>query len=198
MIGAVTKRATVEITKVLRSIYIDTEPATTSYTEGENLDLTGLVVKAVFNTGEETITGYDSSPQDGYALTTSDNTVTISYTFGGVTATASFSIEVVAATVTLTLSGTGNANYCYVSIGGTKYKSAQTITVNKGTTVTFGVYGYSSTYYGEVKVGSAQVLKVTDRTTKTYNWTANSNAAISMTYTSSSSRRNGRISVTTS
>lgn len=198
MIGAVTKRAKTEITKVLRSIYIDTEPTTTSYTEGESLDLTGLVVKAVFNTGEETITSYSASPADGDALTTDDNSVTISYTFGSVTATASFSIEVEAATATLTISGTGNTNYCYVSIGGTKYTSAQSITVNKGTTVTFGVYGYSSTYYGEVRIDGTQQLKVTDRTTKTYNWTANSSATISMTYTSNSSRRNGKISVTTS
>lgn len=198
MVGAVTKRAKTEITKVLKSIYIDTEPATTSYTEGESLDLAGLVVKAVFNTGEEVVTGYSASPQDGDALTTSDNTVTISYTFGSVTATASFGIEVEAAAVTLTISGTGNANYCYVSVGGTKYTSAQSITVEKGTAVAFGVYGYSRTYYGEVRIDGSQTLKVTNRSTQTYSWTADSDATISMTYTSSSSRRNGRITVTTS
>lgn len=102
--------------------------------------------------------------------------------------------------VTVTLSGTGNTSYCYATINGTKRYGAGTYEVEAGDAITFGVYGRSSSYYGDVKIDGTQVLKVTNQTTKTYEWTVPSgisSATIAMTYTSTSSQRRGRITVTT-
>lgn len=46
--------------------------------------------------------------------------------------------------VTVELSGTFKSPYAYVTIGGTKYTSAQTLVVKKGTEVTVATYGFSS------------------------------------------------------
>lgn len=101
----------------------------------------------------------------------------------------------------VTITGTGNSTYCYATVNGTKYSApASNISVMPGDTITFGVYGYSSTYYGRVTIDGTQALNVTDRTTKTYNWTVPDGVktiSIAFTYTSTSSRRNGRIVVTT-
>lgn len=102
----------------------------------------------------------------------------------------------------VTITGTGNATYCYATINGVKYSAAASeIEVLPGDIVTFGVYGYSSTYYGEVNIDGTQALKVTARTTQTYEWTVPkgiTTISISFSYTSTSTRRNGRITVTTS
>jgi hypothetical protein len=102
----------------------------------------------------------------------------------------------------VSITGTGNSTYCYVTINGTKYSSAtNNLEVFAGDTITFGVYGYSSTYYGEVSIDGIQTLKVTNKTTTTYNWTVPkgvSTISIVFSYTSTSSRRNGRITITTS
>lgn len=101
----------------------------------------------------------------------------------------------------VTISGTGNATYCYAQINGTKYSAAASnIEVMPGDTITFGVFGYSSTYYGRVTIDGTQALNVTSATTKTYNWIVPDRVktiSIGFTYTSSSTRRNGRIVVTT-
>lgn len=101
----------------------------------------------------------------------------------------------------VTITGTGNATYCYATINGTKYSSAASnIEVMPGDVITFGVYGRSSSYYGRVTIDGAQVLNVTNQTTQTYNWTVPDGVktiSIAMSYTSSSSQRNGRITVTT-
>lgn len=103
----------------------------------------------------------------------------------------------------VTITGSGNSTYCYALINGRKYVTTPAsgdLTVNHGDTITFGVYGYSSTYYGRVTIDGTQVLNVTNRTTQTYNWTVPDGVktiSISFAYTSTSSRRNGRITVTT-
>lgn len=102
----------------------------------------------------------------------------------------------------VTITGTGSATYCYVTINGTKYSSATSnLEVFAGDVITFGVYGYSSTYYGQVQIDGTQSLKVTNRTIQTYSWTVPkkiSAISIALSYTSTSTRRNGRITVTTS
>lgn len=103
-----------------------------------------------------------------------------------------------AATVTVT--GSGNSSYCYATINGTKVTSAGTYEVMHGDTITFGIYGYSTSYYGNVTINGSQVLKVINQTTQTYKWTVPSGVkaiSVSMTYTSATIRRNGRIVVTT-
>ena len=62
------------------SIKVDTEPTKTSYSDGDKLDLTGLVVKVVFDDeSEEAITDYTTTPADGAALTTTDTKVNIAW-----------------------------------------------------------------------------------------------------------------------
>ena len=83
--------------KTLSSITIDTEPTKTSYTEGETLDLTGLVVLADWSDGTHTQLSsgdYTVSPSLSTQLSTSNNEVTISYTYSGVEKTDSFTISV--------------------------------------------------------------------------------------------------------
>lgn len=46
--------------------------------------------------------------------------------------------------VTVTLSGTFSSTYAYVTIGGTKYTEATTLTVKRGTEVAVGTYGVAS------------------------------------------------------
>lgn len=103
-------------------------------------------------------------------------------------------------TIPVTITGSGNTSYCYATIGGTKRYSAGTYEVLPGDTITFGVYGYSSSYYGRVTINGTQALNVTDKTTQTYNWTVPSgmtSITIEMSYNSASWQRNGRIGVTT-
>lgn len=104
-------------------------------------------------------------------------------------------------TTRVTITGTGNSNYCYAIVNDTKYSSeASNIEVMPGDMITFGVYGRSSTYYGEVTIDGTQVVKVIDRATQTYNWTVPDGVrtiSIAMTYNSQTTMRNGRIIVTT-
>ena len=100
----------------------------------------------------------------------------------------------------LSITGTGNSTYCYATVNGTKYSGAvSNIEVTPGDTITFGAYGYNSTYSGYVTINGSTVLSVTDRTTKTYNWTIPDGVKtinITMSYTSTSSQRRGNITVT--
>ena len=99
--GGVTKTATQSITvtenqdtgKTLSSISITKAPNKTNYESGETFDKSGMVVKAKYSDGtEKEITGYTTSPTS--ILTTSDKTITVSYTEGGVTKTTTQNITV--------------------------------------------------------------------------------------------------------
>ena len=92
--GGITRTATQAIAVyALASIAITTPPTKTSYTAGESFDPTGMVVTATYNSGASApVSGYTVSPSG--ALTTSDTSVTISYTEGGVTKTATQAITV--------------------------------------------------------------------------------------------------------
>lgn len=67
----------------ITGIEVTTMPTKTAYADGENLDLTGLVVSLVFDNGDkEATTDYSTSPVDGAVLTTDPSgkqTVTVSY-----------------------------------------------------------------------------------------------------------------------
>ena len=76
-----------------------------------------------------------------------------------------------ATTIAATITGRGNSTRCYVTINGTKQYSAGTHEVNAGDTITFGVYGGSGNAPGLVTIDGTEVLRVTDRTKKTYDWT---------------------------
>lgn len=71
------------------SIVVTTPPTKTTYVEGESFDPTGMVVEMIVDGQSEQVYDYTYSPSG--ALTTSDNTITISYQ--GMTATVSITVE---------------------------------------------------------------------------------------------------------
>ena len=81
----------------LDSISIKTAPTKVSYSDGEALDLTGMVVEATYKGNHSgvsetrVITGYTTVPANGATLSTSDTEVTVS--FGGKTATQAITVE---------------------------------------------------------------------------------------------------------
>lgn len=103
--GSVTKQTTQAITvaKVLDSIEITTPPNKTAYFSGETFNPAGMVVTAHYNDGSSAaVSGYTYSPSG--ALAAGNNTITVSYSEGGVTKT-----DTQAITVT-TISNTLNSN----------------------------------------------------------------------------------------
>ena len=86
----------ITVTRVLSSIAIATQPTKRNYTTGETLNLSGMVVKATFNSGNTAVvTSYTTSPVNGSTLnTTGTITVTVSYSENGVTKTASTTVTV--------------------------------------------------------------------------------------------------------
>lgn len=113
--GLVTKTATLPLTVhalVLEAISITTVPKT-AYRPNEVLDLTGIVVTAVYNSrGTKDVTAQCTfNPVDGTRLTTpGESAVMVTYTEGSVTKHASFAIyvaeEVVLASLTITANPT--------------------------------------------------------------------------------------------
>ena len=103
--------------------------------------------------------------------------------------------------ITVTITGAGDASYCYATINGTTQYEAGTHEVYAGDTITFGVYGKSSSAYGSVTIDGTEVLRVTSGSTATYDWIVPSGIStikIAMEFTGAFAGRNGRITVTTS
>ena len=94
-VGETTKTTTQSISVLsLSSIAITTAPTKTKYVVGETFDTTGMIVTATWNDNTTSIvTTYTYSPNT--ALSTSDSSVTISYTVSGITQTATQAITVV-------------------------------------------------------------------------------------------------------
>lgn len=96
------------ITWVLKSIAVATAPTKTTYTAGENFNPAGLVITATYEDAageaadksvditysDANASSFSFSPSTSTALATSDESVTISYTEGGVTKTANQTITV--------------------------------------------------------------------------------------------------------
>ncbi|MBR6619595.1 MAG: bacterial Ig-like domain-containing protein [Clostridia bacterium] len=80
-------------TKTLSSISVDTLPAKIQYTVGEELDTTGMVVRAKYSDGTSAVvTNYEVYGFDSSKAGTS--VVRVSYSEGGVTKTAAFSVVI--------------------------------------------------------------------------------------------------------
>ncbi|MCL2032100.1 MAG: bacterial Ig-like domain-containing protein [Methanomassiliicoccaceae archaeon] len=81
---------------VLESISVSEYPAKTEYIIGESLDLTGMVVNAVYSDGStKTVTGYGTDPVKGKTLDTiGTQTVTVAYIEDGMLYTTNFTITV--------------------------------------------------------------------------------------------------------
>ena len=101
--------------------------------------------------------------------------------------------------IAVTITGSGNAANCYATINGTKQYSAGTHEVYAGDTITFGVYGSSGGIYsGSVTIDGTQVLKVTNGSTQTYDWTVpNGISTIEIAMEYSPGYQKGTITVTT-
>ncbi|MBP5463398.1 MAG: bacterial Ig-like domain-containing protein, partial [Lachnospiraceae bacterium] len=98
--GNITKTALQSITvianasKTLISIAITTEPTWTTYKAGQNFNPSGMVVTATYSDNSTTeVTDYSISPSGD--LTSTDTSVTISYTEDNITKTATQEITVV-------------------------------------------------------------------------------------------------------
>ena len=80
----------------LESIVITTPPSVTTYFVGDTLDLTAMVVTALYSDSTTAVvSGYTTVPAEGTALNTEGSIpVTVSYTEGGITKTTSFNIQV--------------------------------------------------------------------------------------------------------
>ena len=94
------------ISSVLSSIAITTNPTTTTYNAGTALSLAGMVVTATFADGSTSVVtnSCTSSPANGQMLTTpGTQTVTVSYAYGGVTKTATFNVTVNASVTSISV-----------------------------------------------------------------------------------------------
>ena len=100
----------------------------------------------------------------------------------------------------INITGTGNTSYCYVTINGTKYsKSTSNIEVHPGDQIIFNVYG-SPRYPGEVAINNTTVLTASSSTVKTHTYIIPrgiKQISITLSYTSTSNKRHGIITVTT-
>ena len=93
IVGADFSAVAIGTAKVLASIAITTPPSKTSYKIGEYFNTSGMVVTATYTDGSSSqITGYTYSPTQFSTIGT--QTVTISYTRGGITKTTTTSVSV--------------------------------------------------------------------------------------------------------
>ena len=74
-------------------------------------------------------------------------------------------------TIAVTITGAGFGTYCYAIINGAEQYAAGTHEVKAGDTITFGVSGMNSSLYGSLTIDGTQVLKITDKSKQTYDWT---------------------------
>ena len=178
------------------SIEIAQKPTKTTYLLNETLDLTGLIAKITFNDGtsSQLLNGEGVTVSPSEDLQTDDTTITVSYTFNGITVTTTFEIIVVNASSTLSdnswetiriVSESGLASQIW-NIGDTK-----NATVN-GNTYTFRIIGFdhddlaTTLSNGRTKAGITfemdDVYETTYRLNSSYNLTKWANTTM---YTSS-------------
>ena len=107
------------VVKTLAKIEVTTSPTTVNYTEGDALDLTGLVVTATFDDGstEDVTSQCTFSPSDGTILATTDTSVNISYTYKGVTRSTS---QIIVVALVPYLSFIGNEDFTLKTYNATK------------------------------------------------------------------------------
>lgn len=94
----VTTAFAISVAPAVNYISVITKPTKSAYVQGDNLDLTGIVVKAYYEDSSARDVESDCvfSPADGSVLDTlGDQTVSVLFTDNGKTVTASFDISVV-------------------------------------------------------------------------------------------------------
>jgi hypothetical protein len=126
------------VTPAVNYISVITRPAKTSYVLGDNLDLSGIVVKAYYEDGSARDVESDCvfSPADGSVLdTVGDQVVSVSFTDNGKTVTTSFDVSVIVLELTGISVTTDPNNTEYVSGGTLNFSGiVVTATYNNGTT----------------------------------------------------------------
>ncbi len=145
------------------SVTVKTAPAKTTYTEGETLDLTGLVVtlnKSNSTTenvafADFTAKGITTSPANGTELSTGDTAVTITYTADSKSVIQSITVNPAPVVNSATISPTG-INYDLSSPADV----VTTITWNSASTVTDVVYGTTSLATPDVYAVSGSALTI--------------------------------------
>ena len=172
--GSVTQTCTQAITvnaapatKTLTGISVKTAPTKVTYNEGETFDATGMVIEATYSDStKKDVTGYTYAPTA--ALTTSDTTITISYTEGGVNKTCTQAITVNAApteyTITFDVNG-GSGTIPSQTTSGQKLSSLPTATHS-------GSYSFAGWYTaasGGTQITTAYVFSA--NTTVYAHWT---------------------------
>jgi hypothetical protein len=107
-------------TVTLSSIAVTTSPTKTTYTVGDTLDTTGLVVTATYSDGSTAaVTGYTLSPANGSTLSTAGSQ-TITVTYSGKTTTFSVTVNAASSSTQFVIEGsTTNMPTSYPS--GTSY-----------------------------------------------------------------------------
>lgn len=206
-----TQSITVNAAKVwdLKSIAVKTAPTKTTYTEGEYFDPAGLVITPTYenhaNTAEtktgadvaysnETAASFSFAPTTSTALETSNTSVSISYTEGGITKSTTQTITVnedqgTPQVVTIAYSGsttsnmTGNNDAATVGLDATKWS----VVGAKGGNANFpglNKSGYIAIYYNAT---ASNTLTVSSLDNSTIN-------SITINYTSNS-YNNGKVSV---
>ena len=107
--------------KKLVKIEVTTAPTTVNYIEGDALDLTGLMVTATFDNGTtaDVTSECTMSPSAGTVLATTDTSISISYTYKGLTRNTAQIIVVEAAVINY-LSFIGNEDFTLKTANTTK------------------------------------------------------------------------------
>ena len=154
-------------TPPLTGISVKTAPTKVTYNEGESFDATGMVIEATYSDSSTAdVTGYTYAPTA--ALTTSDTTITISYTEGGVTKTCTQAITVNAPEFTITFDGNG----------GTPSVSDMTTTGQKLATLPTATRSGSYSFDGWYTAASGGT-----KVTTSYQFTADTTVYAHWTYT---------------
>ena len=144
-----------------------TAPTKVIYTEGESFDKTGMVIEATYSdSSKKDVTGYTYTPTA--ALTTSDTTITISYTEGSETKTCTQTITVNAAPTEYTISfdvNGGSGTIPSQTTSGQKLSSLPTAT-HSGS---YSFVGWYTAASGGTKITTAYVFS--GNTTVYAHWT---------------------------
>ncbi|MBD5131383.1 MAG: hypothetical protein HDT28_02135 [Clostridiales bacterium] len=176
------KTATFDITvtsdRALSSIEITQNPTVTEYMVGEDLDLTGLVVTAVYDNNTDRVINVTLDMVSGYDKTAAGKqTLTVTYTEDGVTKTADFEVTVTPVK-TLTrielVKRPDKTNYLLgedLDLTGISVKAYFSDNTNKAISVTSAmVSGFDSTTVG---IKTITVSYTSNELTKTVDFTVN-------------------------
>ncbi len=140
----------------LSSIAVTTPPTKTTYDVGDTFDSTGMVITAYFDYGDDgEVTDYTFTPSG--ALSLSDTTITISYTFNGDTETTTQAITINSSGAT-PLSNTATADFTSLSAG--TYAGTSGTATWDGTTLTLDNFVFSTSAAPALKLPANATIEL--------------------------------------